>query len=241
MLITGRNKYNNNKNTMNTKKYVICAVAIVTMLTGSSLVFAKNDIAIEKKLMAEVLRPRPMVVEIGHAGRTLLRGTVSVVGSSSITVKSWGGNWVVNISSDTNLIPGNNISQFKVGDFVGVHGTASQTALWTIDAKLVRNWSASQEIQSTKKEIKEIMKEQMPKNWQGIISNINTSNNSFTLTIESIAHTVNLAVNAKIVNQKFMPIAFSDVKSGDTVRVWGPASGTTITAFVFRDISIAVQ
>lgn len=187
-------------------------------------------------------RPKPMVVEIGPGGRALLRGTLNSVASTSLTVKTWGGVWTVNISSNTEILPhsaSNDISRFSVGDFVGVSGQASENSL-TIDAAIVRDWTYKETVKIEKKEnkeeIKKLMKSSMPRNWQGTAGSIGSS--TLMLTIEGELFTVNLTADAKVVNRNWLNISLSDVLAGDTVRVWGPSASSTITASVLRDISI---
>lgn len=110
------------------KKVVLFAVLLV--LGGATFVLAETS-------------AQPTVLEVNPNGKVLLRGTIDSVSAGSITVKSWGGSWTVNISSATQLLPAklnNDITQFKTGDFVGVQGKVSQLANWTIDATLVRSW-----------------------------------------------------------------------------------------------------
>lgn len=229
---------------MNIKKYLIGAGLAATILGGvASLALAEE--MMEKKMEKNIdamSRPKPMVVQIGPSGNTLLRGTVKTVVTDSLTVTSWGGDWIVKVSSSTKFMPGPDMTQFKEGDFVGVQGAINESTLWTVDAALVRNWTERKEMQTEMKdnrmEIKEMMKAQSPRNWEGIASNINISARSFTLTIDSVAYTINVTANAKIVNQKYLTINFTDIKDGDTVRVWGPFSETIITASVVRDVSI---
>jgi hypothetical protein len=75
-----------------------------------------------------------------------------------------------------------------------------------------------------------------PKNYVGTASNV--SDNSFTLTINGVANTVNVAPGAKIVNRNWITIKLSDIKDGDNVRVWGTNDNGTITASIVRDVSI---
>ena len=231
---------------MNIKKYLIGAGLAATILGGvSSLVLAEE--MMEKKMEKSVdsmSRPRPMVVQIGPNGNTLLRGTIKTVGTDSLLVTSWGGDWMVNVSSSDAkiiVIPKVDISQFKAGDFVGVQGSVNQSSAWTVDAKIIRNWTERKEMQAMKQEIKQMMKAQTPKNWQGTASNVNVAGRSFTLTIEGTAYTVNVTADAKIVNKKYLAISLADIQNGHTVRVWGPSSETTITASVVRDDSLPAE
>jgi len=234
---------------MNIKKYLIYAVVASTILGGTtSLVLAheedipgfdknQHEDRVKKSMRGEHEGPE-MIVQIGPNGKTTLRGTVKTVGSASLTVTSWGGDWVVNILTSTNVMPVNDLTKFKTGDFVGVHGSVNQSAAFTIDARIVRNWAEKIEVMTNKQEIKRIMKAESSRNWQGTVSNINVSSRSFALTIDDVAYTVNVTADAKIVNEKFATINFADIKNGDRARVWGPSLETTITASVVRDISI---
>ena len=241
---------------MDTKKIVISAGVVATMLVSfSSLALAENMslntglmMVKEGKEMA-VRAGTQMILQVNHNGKALMRGTIESVGTSSIMVKTWGGVWTVNIGSSAKLFPGTDMSQFKAGDFVGVQGQVSETAALTIDAAIVRNWTVKKaevenkvierkERHNNAQEIRDVIKNESPKNWQGIASNVNVDAKSLTLTVAGTAYTVNLVTDAKIVSQSFLTINFADVKNGDTVRVWGPISGTTISAYVVRDISI---
>jgi len=219
---------------MNIKKYIVYATLVATMIVGAGSMALAED----SNTSSPSSYPKPMIIDINSSGKILLRGTITAVGTSSLTVKSWGGNWIINILTDTKIVPGDTISQFTVGDFVGVHGQVKEGVDWTVDATYIRDWSVRQEIQETKKEIKELKKSVDAKNWQGTASNINTTNNSFTLMIDEVAYTVSLASGARIVNRNYNDISLASITTGHTVRVWGPATDTTITAYVVRDISI---
>jgi hypothetical protein len=93
------------------------------------------------------IKPQVMqkVLEIKPNGSVLIRGTVSAVGSDSVTVKTWGGAWTVKVSSTTELITTDKtLSSIAVGDYVGVQGTISETADYTVDAKVLRNRTEKQ-------------------------------------------------------------------------------------------------
>ncbi|MBX4200919.1 hypothetical protein KW786_02200 [Candidatus Parcubacteria bacterium] len=225
----------------NTQKYIVSlSLAAVLLAGGASLVVAEEN----RVPAGTVVLPgapsteKQMVLEVGPKGNVLLRGTVVSVGTATVVVKSWGGDWTVNVSSSTQLLPLSAMSQFKVGDFVGAQGMMNTGAAWTVDAKVVRDWSAKKEAQETKKEINDIIKSVSPRNWQGIASNINASANTFTLTIDGVAYTVNLAAGAKVVNDGYGVMNLADIKSGDIVRIYATISGTTATAYVVRDPAI---
>lgn|SRR3989344_21230 len=223
------------------KKYIAITGITTLLVTGAMIVLAQESsvpATANANAAVSAATPQPMVVQIGPGGRTLLRGTVSVVGTNSLTVKSWGGDWVINISATTKLMPGSDMSQFAVGDFVGAQGITSASALWTVDATLVRNWTVRKTIQEDRKEVRELIKSITARNWQGIASNVNIDAKTLTLTIEGTAYSVVLAPGAKVVNVNFTAMDFSMINNGDIVRAYGPATDTTITASVLRDVSV---
>lgn len=189
----------------------------------------------------------PMVLQIGPAGHVLMRGTIQSVSSGSLTVKSWGGNWTVNLSSDTKIMPGGDISKFSQGDFVGVQGKVSESGVWTIDASRIRDWTlrqtmvkekkaANEERQDNIQSVREIMKSDTPRNFQGTVSA--TSASGFSLASGDNNLTVNVAAGVKLLNRNWLPIAMADIQNGDTVRVWGVNASGTIAAQIVRDLSI---
>ncbi len=186
------------------------------------------------------------VLQIGPKGEALLRGTIASVASGVLTVNSWGGVWTVNVPSSAEVVPaavGKDVTKFGVGDFVGVSGIASQSAAWTIDAKVVRDWTYKKEVsQETKQNIdnaRQTIKNGTPRNFVGVASNISTS--SLTLTENGTAYTVNTASNVEIVNRNWVKIQLSGINSGDTVRVWGVNTSGTISAQIIRDITLPVS
>lgn len=183
----------------------------------------------------------PMVLQVGQRGRVLLRGTIDSVSTASITVKSWGGDWTINVSPSTQILPqGASLSSFQQGDFVGVEGTVDQSANFTVDATLVRDWTARQVLNQEKRQNVQSVREAMqgaPRIVQGTVSNL--SGEDFTLTTAgNTAYSVSLTSTAKILQRNWLTLDFSQVQNGDTVRVWGPVASSTISASIFRDVSI---
>lgn len=65
-----------------------------------------------------------------------------------------------------------------------------------------------------------------------------TTDGTYTITVASTTYTVE--VNTKrILNKGWHTVPFSDFKTGDTVRAYGPITDTTMSALVVRDISLA--
>lgn len=62
------------------------------------------------------------------------------------------------------------------------------------------------------------------------------SDNSLTITRGTKTFTVNTASDTRLLNRSWKTIAFSDIKTGNKIKVSGTISGTTITARTIRDI-----
>jgi hypothetical protein len=222
---------------MNIKKIIIGAAAGALMLSAGGAVFAELTVT---PVATQVMPPVPgdrmgqaMVLQIGEKGNVLLRGTVSATTANTVTVKSWGGDWTVNIIATTQLMPGTGMT---VGDFVGVQGMINSSAAWTIDAKLVRDWSVRKQAQENKQEIKMMM----ARNWEGVVVGDVNADGSFKLKVGEVTYDIKMASGAKVVTKNYGVAASGAIKMGDTVRVYGLASGTTITASVIRDVSLAL-
>jgi hypothetical protein len=185
------------------------------------------------------------VVQVDSSGRALLRGTIDAVNGRTLTVKSWGGDWTLNVNASAEILPasvGQDLTQFKNGDFIGVQGIVSQTAVWTIDASVVRDRTLEQTmIQQRQENIQNEhdVKGAGPMNFQGTVSNLNGS--SFMLTTQDGAtFTVNIAAGAQIMNVTRLTLPLVSIANGNTVRVWGTNASGTITAQIVRDLSIGV-
>jgi len=232
-------------------KKIIASVSIVASIAALSAILAANAQTVtpistttlpSTSSLPLPPKPQPQILEVGPAGKVIMRGTVASVGNGSLTVNSWGGAWTVNVSSATKVLPeavGNDLTQFKTGDFVGIEGTVSQSSNWTIDARLVRDWTyrqvVNQERQENIKSINAFRKSSSPRNYVGTASNV--SDNSFTLTVNGVSYTVNVASGAKVVNRNWMNMSISNIQNGDNVRVWGVNTNGNINALIVRDVS----
>ncbi len=213
------------------------AVGIIGFLASAGIAFAQTTNS------GTATPSHPMILQVRSGGGVLMRGTISAVSSGSLTVQSWGGPWTVNVSSGTKVLPsGAALTDFKTGDFVGVLGTIDASANWTINATLVRDWTArqalNQEIRSNVQSVRQTMSS-VPRVVQGKLSNLDTTTEAFTLTnAAGTAYTVTLNSDAKILGRNWATVTLSQATNGDRVRVFGTVSSTTIAASVFRDISV---
>ncbi len=183
------------------------------------------------------------ILQVGAAGKVLLRGTIASISGTTLTVNSWGGTWTVDIASGASILPAaanGNIGQFSTGDFVGVQGTVSQSANWTINANLVRDWTyRAAVVQQQQQNIQtaQATKQSGPRDYIGTASAVTAS--SLTLTAaEGTTYTVTVPSGAEIVNTKWITIPLTSVNSGDNVRVYGVNASGTITARIVRDVTI---
>lgn len=187
----------------------------------------------------------PMSVNIGTNGHATLRGTVTAVSASSLSVKSWGGVWTIKIDSATKVTPHagavNDVSDIKVGNSVSVNGTASADGAWTISAKTVNDPAMAKALKQERKDNEHAIKDfgrSVKAIFQGIVSNL--ASNSFTLTTSvGNAFTVDTNAATKFLNNRFLSLSGSStVSNSDRVRVFGTNASGTITAQIIRDISI---
>lgn len=220
---------------LNMVKKTAAVLGIVGSLAFAGAAFAQTT--------SPAAATQHMVLQVGPGGKALLRGTVGSVSASSVTVKSWGGDWTVNVSSSAQVLPqGAALSSFQTGDFVGVQGTVDSSASWTVDATLIRDWTARQalhqEIKANVQSVRETMST-APRIVQGSLSNLDAAGQTFTLTAANgTAYGVSLASGAKLLARNWATLDFSKVNNGDTVRVFGTVASSTITASIFRDVSV---
>ena len=220
------------------KHNVAIAFGIISFLATAGVAFAQTSSVISTAAVAS-----PMVLHVNKDGGVLLRGTVSSVAAGSVTIKSWGGNWTVNVPTTASVFPaGSMISSFKTGDFVGVQGTIDATANWTVDASLIRDWTErqalNQEAKTNVQAVHAIMAGR-PRITQGTISGLDATAQTFTLTNSAgTAYSVSLSSGAQLLSKNWMTLDFSKVSNGDMVRVYGTVASSSISASIFRDISV---
>jgi hypothetical protein len=223
-------------------KNVAVALGIVGTLAFAGVAFAQTatPVAVTAPTPAA---SQPQVVDIGAAGKVLLRGTISAVSSGSVTVKSWGGDWTVTVPTTAEVLPqGSAVSSFQAGDFVGVQGVIDQSASWTVTASLIRDWTARQALnQEVKANVQAVRQTEAagPRIVQGVLSNLDAAAQTFTLTNASgTAYSVSFASGVKMLAKNWATLDFTKVNNGDTVRVYGTVASSAITATIFRDVSV---
>lgn len=97
---------------------------------------------IQDTSIAEKKSPTPQVLEVNGQGKVLLRGTVTAVSSSSVSVKTWGGVWTILPGVNPEVISQDkSLATFAVGDYVGVQGSIVPDTNLTIQGNVIRNRS----------------------------------------------------------------------------------------------------
>ena len=216
---------------------MLAVLGVVGFLASAGIAFAQTTAT------SFTATARPTVLQVNRNGGVLMRGVVTSVATDSVVVKSWGGDWTVNVPSSAKVMPqGVSVSSFQVGDFVGVLGTVESNTSLTVDATLVRDWSARQALtQQTRTNVQTVrqMESARPRVVEGTLSSLDATAQTFTLTnTKGTAYAVSLSSGAKILARNWATLDLSKASNGDTVRVYGTVSGSTISALVFRDVSV---
>ncbi len=222
---------------------MIAVLGVAGFLASAGAAFAQAPSGVAQAPAAPVAAAEKAVLQVGPKGNVLLRGTVDSAASGTVTVKSWGGEWTVNVPSSAEVLPkGVAVESYKQGDFVGVQGTVDSTANWTVNATLIRDWTARQAVaQEAKANVQQARATmaQRARTIQGKLSGLDATAGTFTLTdAAGTAYSVTLNTGAEMINSKWATISLAKANEGDTVRVYGTVSSTTIAASVFRDVSV---
>ncbi len=228
------------------KKVALGIGTIMAVLTMAIALVANAQASptSSENIVSTAERAQPMVLQVGAAGRVLIRGTVVSASAGSLSINSWGGVWTINVPSSAKVYPAaanDSVTGFQTGDFVGAEGTVDANASWTINAGTVRDWTMKKTVKSQEQQnrtqARQLMNEERPRVYVGTASSIGTS--SLTLTSENgNIYTVNIEAGAKILNRNWSSASISSIQSGDAVRVYGVNSSGTIAATVVRDITL---
>ena len=230
------------------KKFIVASVLILSAVVALPVFAQTTTVAtptpapVTTAAPASAATSEQPILQVGAAGKVLLRGTIASISAGVITVNSWGGSWTVDVASGASILPaaaGNDITQFKAGDFVGVQGTVSPSASWTISATLVRDWTyraaVVQQQQQNVQAAHQVM-QAAPRDYIGTASAVGAS--SFTLmAANGTSYAVNVSSGAEIVNLNWATITLANIKSGDNVRVYGVNASGTVTASIVRDVT----
>ncbi len=169
-------------------------------------------------------------VQINPNGDVTLKGAVGSVGSTSLVVKSWGGDWTVNVASGAKLNSRANaviaLTDIKAGDVVMVHGVMKAGAGLSIDARQVKDQFIPDRSVAVR----------------GTIASIGAN----TLTVKSgdATWTVNTTSATKFTSKFDIATTLAAMKVGDDVTVKGAVvagSTTTVNATDVKDASLPLN
>lgn len=250
------------------KSYNVAGMTVMAalLLGASSVAFAEGastTTTVTGSTTPPVVTPAPvpvppvmqageMKLEVGPKGRALIRGNVESVGSDYVMIKSWGGSWKVKVTASSEILPNvsgglADLAKYAVGDYVGAQGAVSTTDSWTINATVIRDRTEHKanvmERKQNEKEMRETMQadrkeahDREARNYEGTVGSVDGL--SMTLMNGSTSIAVTTSATTKFVNRNWISITIADVKAGDTVRVYGPSSSSTVMAQVVRDLSV---
>ena len=220
-----------------------------TIVTGSTTTPVVTPLPMP---VPPVMQPGEMKLQVGAKGQALIRGNVESVGADYVMVKSWGGTWKVKVTAASEILPNVNggladLTKYAVGDYVGAQGTVSTSEAWTINATVIRNRTEHKAIVTERKQNEKEMRETMQedrkaahdaeaRNYEGTVGTV--TGLSMTIMNGSTSIAVTTTATTKFVNRNWANITFADVKPGDTLRVYGPSSSSTVMAQVVRDLSV---
>lgn len=219
---------------MNTQfKTMIGVGALVLSMVAISPVaaFASNGKNMGKHSV--FVRPEINVsqtVDIGPKGNVVLRGSVGSVGTNSVVVKSWGGDWTVSVGTDTKFSSRENavvkLSDIKVGDVVMVHGAMKPNAGLTVEAR----------------QIKDLFIPDRTAVIRGAIAAV--SGSSLTVKSGDVSWTVNTTAATKITSKFDIATTLASMKAGDEVMVKGvvvAGSVNTVDASEVKNVSLPLN
>ena len=90
-----------------------------------------------------VTSTRHLLLVVNPRGLAEIRGFVTgSIGSTTFSVRSWGGIWQVGVASTTKVYSEHEtLADFAAGDYVIVKGSVSSTSPLTLTAKSIRDWT----------------------------------------------------------------------------------------------------
>ena len=174
-----------------------------------------------------------LAVRIGENGATALRGAkVTAVTATTVSATTaWGStviNWTLNVDSATAIRGKGNgkmaIGDISVGDMIDVRGPLVTTnASLTVQAKEIIDRSAVRPVaqqQTLEGKIKAIAGAAAP--------------TTLTVTVGTTDYQVKVATDTSLLTALWLRTSLANLAVGNTVRVYGAVSGTSIDATVIR-------
>lgn len=156
----------------------------------------------------EMLKNKQEITTWKNKAAKIIEGEIKTISANTLTVSKNNQSFTVNISEKTNLrrkFWGNSsLPEFSVGNKVNIWGTWTDETKTAIDAKFIRNLSV---VKKT-----------------GVFggSIVSLGQNSLVLSMPKHPNqTVTINADTKIKKRNNTPINFSDLKTGDKLRIKG--------------------
>ncbi len=187
--------------------FTAAGLALASLAVGASLAIAETT-SVSPSSVSSPENKTPatpaMMITINQNSKGRIAGTVASVSASTLSVNSWGGVWVVDISNAklVRRYGGTaSISEFQKGDGVVVSGTVSGSGFAV----------TATEVQNTSIQTRNV-------NPSGTVSNV--TSDGFTLTAKSATYSVIVGSNTTI-NLNGKKTTAADITNGVKVQVWG--------------------
>jgi hypothetical protein len=175
-------------------------------------------------------------VQIKNNGSVTLKGAqVTGVSGSVITAQTTLGSailtWTITTSGTTQFMNKKSqtitLADIVVGDEINLNGTMASGSSLAVNATVVRDVTKVQNTPVTS----------VRDTFQGsLVTLAGTSTpTTMTLNIGGTNYTVNIPSTAIVLSNAWLPVSLSTFVNGDTVRIFGTMSSTTINAFVVRN------
>lgn len=187
--------------------------------------------------------PAPMVIEADDAGNVVMRGEVTAINGSSMSVESWGGTWTVRTNGESSVVPVGNgngdLSGISVGDFVGVDGVFATDQDMTVDASFVRNWTTDPVVGAFDASAMVTTDMTIDSDagsmimYSGTVDEVDDSSFTFTDDFNS-TYAVFVGGEVGVVNNDDEVRSFDDIDAGDQVELDGTAIGDFVTTSLVR-------
>lgn len=208
------------------KKYIGASAMVLSLIAMMPFsAFASNGQGNEGRDHSVSIRPQVDVsqtVQINPNGNVTLRGTVASVGGASIVMKSWGGDWTVNVGAGVKLNSRANgviaLTDIKVGDVVMVQGAMKTGAGLTVDARQIKD----QFIPDRSVLIR------------GTIASVGT--NVLTVKSGEVTWTVNTTDATKFTSKFVAATTLAAMKVGDEVTASGVLAAGATTTFIATEV-----
>lgn len=135
--------------------YTNCTLTVINVVQNFSNTLRVSAFTVSSTAPTQLpIAKTKKMVNITPTGNATLSGVVKSTGAAWLTVVSWGGEWIINVTEKTKFANHLNVANFVAGDGVEIQGKISSDMLWTITAKNIKSSSARKRVETEKKKWK---------------------------------------------------------------------------------------